>query len=114
MTNDFAAPVFGIKAKQRRCSARLAIYFAAPVFGIKAKQRGFGCLFVCYFAAPVFGIKAKLWLRRRQHQSILPHPFLESRQSKRKALAFSSAILPHPFLESRQSKTAVSLVDLPV
>jgi hypothetical protein len=35
---------------------------------------------------------------------ILPHPFLESRQSLRTALAAQTPILPHPFLESRQSQ----------
>jgi hypothetical protein len=34
---DFAAPVFGIKAKQKYRPQLLRDYFAAPVFGIKAK-----------------------------------------------------------------------------
>jgi hypothetical protein len=34
----FATPVFGIKAKRARASAKLNIKFATPVFGIKAKQ----------------------------------------------------------------------------
>ena len=34
---EFAAPVFGIKAKPRRRSSKTGWQFAAPVFGIKAK-----------------------------------------------------------------------------
>ncbi len=55
------------------------------------------------FAAPVFGIKAKHELVASLLGLILPHPFLESRQSGSLGRESGILILPHPFLESRQS-----------
>jgi hypothetical protein len=57
---DFAAPVFGIKAKQVVYVDRIRDDFAAPVFGIKAKLDALVDTPPIDFAAPVFGIKAKL------------------------------------------------------
>ena len=41
---EFAAPVFGIKAKPMMQKVQSHLQFAAPVFGIKAKRNGVhGC-----------------------------------------------------------------------
>ena len=61
---EFAAPVFGIKAKLDAVDDSGSAEFAAPVFGIKAKLAIGASLTFIEFAAPVFGIKAKQSISR--------------------------------------------------
>ena len=78
---EFAAPVFGIKAKPNPGTAKRSIQVCRTRFWNqgKAHERR---LTVEMFAAPVFGIKAKHADTPPLPPSSLPRPFLESRQSQ--------------------------------
>jgi len=78
---EFAALVFGIKAKHRVEQLVKGVQFAALVFGIKAKQLGRREKKGEKFAALVFGIKAKQSYPLPAAPRSLPPSFLESRQS---------------------------------
>ena len=66
LRTEFAAPVFGIKAKLKEAADVIGKQFAAPVFGIKAKRCQHHFKVAVEFAAPV--------LESRQSNSVVRLP----------------------------------------